>query len=578
MGRSISSRTRNAIVQDLRADVAIAEIARRRGVARSTVYRIQGAAPFSGDEQGAPNIPPPQLNVDQPPPPRGYRYDPQYHGYTFRAPARPAAIEGWDLDRIRNAITLHDQGIFHESSLLSVIATRFAPVYAALGQALAPALGLPRFIRGGDDGLSGQLRGEIEAQLAPRKGLTPSPYFPPTLWGSMQFDLAMMGFSVLQHVESEEDPDTGVRQIYTRRWPTWAVQQDAWRQTYQAITTDGPVDIISGDGKFTLVGDVAEPHLDGAIRALGMEVMDGALVKQSRASYIDRYGNPKWVATMPEGVSTRSKEGDDFFSAVQTIQGPDGVGVFPFGSTYSVEQMTAQQSTVFKDALENVWKYIAAILLGTDGTMSPGSGVYTAPIFAGVRRDVVHRRLMAMVRAVNSGHIAPWLAFNYAASIEADERWVEPVLEIPLPDPGKELRIEAFSKRAKSLAEIIKGERDAGLEVSQDRVDWLAAELEVPAPKLAAKNAAKWNVELAPTTQEKLLRVDEGRAALGGEPVGDERGQLFIVELDQEIQAKREEATAEAEAQAQADAEIEVEEQTSDEGEAPSDEDEEPTQ
>src|SRR5262249_11327184 len=157
---------------------------------------------------------------------------------------------------------------------------------------------------------------------------------PPVLWGSMQLDLAMMGFTVLQHAYGDPDPETGVRPIYTRRWPTWAIQYHRWRRTYVALTLEGPVDIISGDGKFTLIGDSEEPHFDGAIRALGLEVLDGALVKQARASYVDRYGNPKWVGFMPEGVAVRSPEGDAFFDALATIQGPNGFGALPFGSKF----------------------------------------------------------------------------------------------------------------------------------------------------------------------------------------------------------------------------------------------------
>jgi len=541
-------------------------IGREVGISHTTVGRILAADPFSGGSQATPNIPVPERNIDQPPPPpEELQYDPRYHGHTFRASAKPAAIDGWDLERIRDAVSLHDEGIFFESSMLSIVATRFGPVFAALGQALAPALGLPRYIRGGDRGLSRVLREEVEQQLAPRSGLSPSPYFPPTLWGAMQFDLAQMGFTVLQHVHGDEDPDTGVRRIYSRRWPTWAVQEDKYRQTYQAITLDGPVDIINGDGKFTLIGDTTEPHLDGAIRALGTEILDGSLVKQARASYVDRYGNPKWVVKMPPNVQTNSPKGQSFFSAVQTIQGPDGVGIFPHGTEYEAVQMTAQQSTVFKDSLDNIWQYVAAILLGTDGTMSPSTGVYSAPIFAGVRRDIVQRRLMAMVRGVNSGHIAPWLVFNYATSIAMASGWVEPALDIPLPDPQADARIKSYAERVMLLPKIVKAERDAGFIVDQTRVNQLAERLDIAAPTLAKEKTAKgWNVTLAPTTQEKLLRVDEGRAALGGDPVGDERGELFISELEERAAAEREAKAAAAQAEAEAKAAIEVDQETDD--------------
>lgn len=474
-------------------------------------------------------------------------------------------FEGWDLDRVRDAITLHDQGRFIESSLLAIVASRFGPVFAALSQAIAPALALPRHVKGGTRGLSRTLRDEVELQLAPSDGLLPSAYFPPTLWGAIAVWVRLLGFAVLQHVYGEPDVDTGVRPVFTRLWPPWAVRYDRWRRTYVALTTDGPVDIISGDGKFTLVGDTDEPHFDGAIRALALETLQGQLAKHARASYIDRYGNPKWVGFMPEGVAVNSDEGDAMFEAIDTLMGPEGFGVLPNGSDYKTAQMQAGQNSVFDSALDNVWRFVAAILLGSDGTMSPSTGVYSAPIFAGVRRDLIDRMLKAIVRAVNAGHVAPWLALNYAGSIAVASGWKSPVLEIPLPDPAKDERIKSFGERAEKLTTLIREERSAGMEITQERVDQLAKELDVPAPTLAAKDTAKWNAELAPATQEKLLTVDEGRDILGGNPIGGERGAMFIVELDQQLKAEAEAQKAEAEAQAEADAEIQVDEETSDE-------------
>lgn len=493
------------------------------------------AAPFGAAPQaGAPNVPPPAWNTDQaPPPPTPPSFRRGYHDRTFRAFSAPSVFEGWPIERIRNAVSLHDQGFFLESSMLGIVVSRFGPVFAALSQAIAPALALPRHVRGGSRGLSRVLRDEVEAQIAPSAGLMPSPYFPPTVWGSCAIDIRVSGFAVLQHAYGDEDPETGVRPIYTRRWPTWATQYQRYRRTFIALTNDGPVDIISGDGKFTLLADTEEPHFDGAIRALGLEVLDGTLVKQARSSYVDRYGNPKWVAFMPPKTAVNSDEGDDMFDAMEMIQGPNGWGVLPNGSDYRVAEMSSSQSTVFKDALDNVWQFCAAILLGSDGTLSKGAGVYTAPIFAGVRRDLIDRMLKAIVRGVNMGHVAPWLQFNFAQSIASASGWIDPVLDIPLPDPDADARIKSYSERAAALIAQVKSEREAGFVITQERVNDLAEQFDVEPPTLAAADAAPvTRLELAPTDVAKVVRVDEARASQGLPPIGDDRGKLTIVELD----------------------------------------------
>jgi hypothetical protein len=515
-------------IRRLAADgVSVRKTAAAMGLSAGTVqrYRATSAAapmvraePFGATPQPPANVPPPAWNTDQPkPPPKPLRFDLGYHGHTFKSYAAPQSFEGWSVDRIRNAVALHDQGMFLESSMLALVASRFGPVFAALGQAIAPALALPRHVNGGTRGLARVLRDEVETQIAPRAGLLPSAYFPPTLWGSIQLDLAQMGFCVLQHAYGDPDPDTGVMQIYTRRWPTWAVQYYRYRRTYVALTSEGPVDIISGDGKFTLIGDTEEPHFEGAIRAAALEVLDGTLVKQARASYVDKYGNPKWVGFMPPNVGTYSDEGNAFFRALETIQGPNGFGALPHGSEYEVAEMSSSQSTVFKDALDNVWQYVAAIYLGSDGTMTRGTGVYSAPIFAGVRRDIVDRRLKAMTRGVNHGHIAPYLQFNYSVSIELAGGWVDPVVDIPLPDPDADARIKSYSDRMLALTVQVKAERDSGFVVTQERVNVIAEKLDVEPPLLEAASApADPASDAAPgtaPTEPKSTQVDAGEAA-----------------------------------------------------------------
>lgn len=557
--RRLSDETRSAVAAALARGVSITDAASAAGISysaaraiarngpalRSEVAAPIGPAfpvpvapglPYSGTAGPPPNVPPLNWNSDQPRPAPPLAFRPGYHDRSFKSWQAPIGFEGWNLERIRNAIAAHDQGIFLESSLLATVAQRFGPVFAALGQAIAPALALPRHVRSGTTGLARILGAEVEAQLAPRAGLLPSAYFPPTVWGSCAIDLRMMGFAVLQHTYGEPDPETGVCMCYTRRWPTWAVQYYRYRRQFVAITDAGPVDIVSGDGKFTLLADTEEPHFDGAIRALATEVLDGTLVKQARASYVDRYGNPKWIGTMPTGTAVRSPEGDEFFAAMQTIQGPDGVGALPAGAKFDVVGVQSAQNTVFTDALDNVWQFVAAIMLGSDGTMTRGTGVYSAPIFAGVRRDLVDRMLKAMVRGVNMGHVAPWLWMNFGASIDAARaagEWVDPVLDIPLPDPDGDARIKSYSDRVTAFHTIIAAERSGGFDVTPERVRQLAASLDIDAPTLAPKAAIPAaRLELAPTDIARVVRVDEVRASQGLGPIGDDRGALTIGQLD----------------------------------------------
>lgn len=536
MSQPISDSSRNKLLRLTGEGVSIAAAARAAGMSPRSAGRILSASeaaseprqPYTGGPQPPPDIPPTTPQTDQPrPAPTSLEYDPRYHGHTFSSFSAPIAFDGWTLKRAREAVSMHRQGLFLESSSLALVLLSFAPVLAAIGQRLAPALALPRKVTCGTRGLSRILGAEVEKQLAPSAGLLPSPYFPPTLWGSTGFDLGFMGFSIWQHAYGEPHPETGVRMCYTRRWPTWAVNYYRYKRQFVALTSEGPVDIISGDGKWTIVADSDEPHFLGALVALPEEVLAGIFDKRAWSSYIDKYGNPKWIGEMPPGVGVRTPEGDAAFEAIATVRGPDGFGLTPNGMKVDLKGLVAGASTVIKDSIESHLQYVALALLGSDGTIAKGTGVYTAPLFEGVARSFVSRDLRAMVRGANAGHVAPWLSFNYAASIDAASGWVDPVLDIPLPDPGADARIKSYTDRVKSFHEIIDQESKWCL-ITQERVEQLAKALEIEPPTLNPRAAYKVSAQ----AKDQLPTVDEARAAEGMTLLGDDRGKLLVSELD----------------------------------------------
>lgn len=483
--------------------------------------------PFSGEQQGPANPPALATNVDQPvPTPDGdaFKFDPRYHGHTFQNTAAPVFFGNMSLARARAALEMHDAGAtFLESSIFAVAAMRFPPVYWALGIRCAPLISLPRHVLGGPRGLSRVVASEVEDQIARRNGLLPSPYFPSTLWGAIAIDLAMMGFSVLQHVYGPQDA-RGIRRIYTRRWPTWAVYFHAYRRTYIALTNDGPID-ITNDGKFTIIGKTDVPHLQGAIRALVLPTLDGAQVMQARGQWIDRFADPKLAMFMPEKVNIQGPEGQAMYAAAREIRGPGGFGVFPHGSAVTWTGLDAKSSSCFKDSLGSDSAMINSILTGVD-TGADG-GVYKPLVFWGILRSTVGDDLACTVRGVNLGHVYPYTRFNYAEGIEEDEDrgvWLDPVLSVPLPDPEKDARITEDDKRAVRLIERVNLRRAAGIVTTQEDADAIADALETPRVVLADVKTKGQIFEYH--IKEKQVAPDEVRDTLGLDPMPGGVGSL----------------------------------------------------
>lgn len=473
-------------------------------------------------------------NDQTPPQPSRFSFSPGYSDHTFQSFSAPYGFEGFTLDRVRSAVAAHRLGYFWESCSMMVALMGFAPVLAALQQAIAPILALPRHVHGGDRGLAKMVAGEVEEMLVPRHGLLPSPYLPPALWGTLAIYLRLLGFAVLQHVDGDPDPVTGVRMRYTRIWEPWAVNYYRTPRKWIALTTEGPVE-IKNDGKFTLVIDEQEGHFTGAIVALGEEVLGGKLTWEAWLSYIDFFGKPKLFATLPEKVPTTGDAGDAFQASVETIYGPDGRGVLPYGAKLDAVALPGTGgSDAFLPAIGNAVVHIAMTLLGTDGTVKSGgmdgSGAYR-PAAGGpwnVRHDLIARPTMCIVRAVNGGIVAPFCDQNYGDDIEGAKRagtWVYPALTIPIVAPDRDERIASEIKRQKALSDQVMADREAGAVVDQARVDKLAEKFEAVAFILAdttpkGGDVHEYDLEL------KIVAPDEQRARLGLPPLPDGIGSV----------------------------------------------------
>lgn len=528
--------------------------------------------------QGPARTPPIDWFVDQPPPPPPRStVVPGYTDHMYQQFAAPYAFEGWDLGRINAAVAAHRLGYFVESSSLLVAILGFAPVLAALQQAVAPILALRRTITGGDKGIARFIAGELADMLTPRSGLKPSIYMPPELWGTMSIYLRMHGFCVLQHADGDMDPVTGVRPRFTRIWEPWATTFYRTPRKRIAVTTEGNVE-IKNDGHFTLVCDEQEPHFTGALVALGEEAFGGKLTQNARNAWLDFFGDPKLVATLPEKVQTTGDAGDAFESAVEKIYGPGGRGVLPYGSKIDAVNITGEGSTAFREALIDRIIHIFMVLTGSAGTIGAGGPSGAGPYQPqkggpwNVRHDLIARPIVAMVRGINQGHIGPYCDHNYADAIDGARRagtWVDPVLEIPIVAPDRDERIESEIKRHKALVDQVVAEKAAGAEVTSDRIKALAAKFEVEPFDLAAAPAGA--ASFGYDQENGIVTIDQRLAELGKPATGDDRGKMTVPEYRAWLQAKvdRERAKAEAEAEADASANGSAEDTPKDNGQAP---------
>jgi hypothetical protein len=395
-----------------------------------------------------------------------------------------------------------------------------------LQQAIAEIISAPRHVKGGDRGLAKIVAAEVEAMIAPQGGLVPSPHLPPQVWGTTAIYLRMMGFAVHQHVDGPPDPVTDIRERFTRVWDPWAVRYQRSPRKWFAITTEGEIEIL-GDGKFTLIIDENEGHLTGAIVCLGDEVLAGKITQDARLGFLEFFGKPKLYATLPEKIQSRGEAGDAFSSAVETIYGPDGRGVLPFGSTLEAVSLPGgTNASAFRDAIYDAVTMIGMVLIGTDGTLSKGD-VYTAPGLFKVRRDLIARPLACIVRGINGGHSAPYCDINYEVAIRNAKRagtWKYPVLGVDLPDPAQDARRASVVLAEKGRCEILDMRKASGIETSQEDADKIAEDLALRPVKLAAPSSKvgqiyEWmlvNKAVCPDDVRSQVGLDPLPGGIGG--------------------------------------------------------------
>ncbi|HSM93369.1 MAG TPA: hypothetical protein VLT47_10835 [Anaeromyxobacteraceae bacterium] len=498
------------------------------------VLRSQGVGGGLGQPPGrTPSI---DWTRDTPPEqPVVFQYTEGYSGHAYQSFAAPLNFDGFSLDAIRAVCKQHRQGYFYNSSALMIAALGVAPVQAALAQAVAPILALPRHVTGGDKGLSKLITSELEEMLVPRSGLRPSPFLPPAVWGTTAIHLRMMGFNTWQHITGDPDDYTGVRPIYTRNWPVWGVQRYRSPRKTIAYTTEGPVEVCN-DGHFTLIEDVEEAHLyDAAILSLGEEGARVKLTQEARTAWLDFFASPKLVALLPENVPTEGPLGDLFRAALESIYGPDGRGILPHKADVKAVSISGEGANQFQGALLDAIVHIFMVLVGSAGTvgngMNTGAGQTYQPAKSGswkVLDSLIRRPTLAMARAINGGICAPYQDINYGDQIQRARRagaWKDVALSIPVPDTDRDERIESLIGREKARCDIIAARRANGIAVPQDEADHIADELEVRRVPLADLEPAVGEIEDT-HIKNKLVSPDEVRARLGLPPLPNGAGSV----------------------------------------------------
>jgi hypothetical protein len=363
-----------------------------------------------------------------------------------------------------------------------------------------------------------------------------------------------IGYVLQETVDTPEGPS--LRMTLTE-WPLEHVRYDVNDGSLKTQTLrDGQVTITHGDGRWIVFAKfgalpwtqdacVLPAALIWAAHAEGLSDWAGASYTHGRAKIL---GELPEAIPLGDGAGGLTPDASTFLELLtDVVAGDAAAGIIPFGAkaTYLANNSTAWQ--VFHELIVNREGAAARVYLGTDailGSRGGAPGVDVAALF-GIATTRIQGDLEALERGFREGMLWPWRDLHGVAAEDM------PCLAYQLPDVDADKKSEQEAAAIERLAASIKALKDSGLDVTQDVIDSLSRVLGVSVPTNLAQAETKIvPLPLAPTDVARVIKVREARASQGLPPLGDERDDLFVSELEALFQAKvaAEQAAAQAEA------------------------------
>lgn len=346
----------------------------------------------------------------------------------------------------------------------------------------------------------------------------------------------------------------------------------------------GLLPITPGDGRWILhtpCGRIA-PWMNSAWRALARAYITKEHSWMMRQNYAAKLANPARIATSPQGSSQEQK-----VSWFEQVLNWGMNTVFHITPGYKVEllELRGQGYKVFAEDMEAADHEIMISLAGQEVTTTGGAGFSNMDLFRSIKSDLIRATGDGLAYTLNTQGIPPWVVRKWGIDALADRAIVEwdtkqpkdqnaeaasllaianaisalrrearkdgrrldtgelyNRFSVPLemrendddaaPESGVRDAVAPIDVAPDVLEKLIEIAKANGLQVSQASLTGVAAALGVRLEKAAAGAVAVAKLDLAPTDVAKCVRMDEVRASQSLGPVGDARGNLLVVQLD----------------------------------------------
>lgn len=256
-------------------------------------------------------------------------------------------------------------------------------------------------------------------------------------------------------------------------------------------TVGGEIPIVHGDGRWVIFQRYEiDPFKHGTLLAAAIVWARHAYGIRDWSKGSVAHGSAKVIGTMPKGVALQDTATGGLTSEASAMvdllrafaTGDSPVGIKPSESQLEFITNNSTAWQVWKELVDNAERAAARLYLGTDGTLGTNGGAPGVDIQSlfGVAATKVEGDLQCIQRGIDTGVIEPWCAMNFGDSSLAPKR------RYMVPDGDAEALKKSLGERTAAFSAAIKGRRDAGIALTQEDVDGLAADFGVRAPKVPA--------------------------------------------------------------------------------------------
>lgn len=325
-----------------------------------------------------------------------------------RAPT-DLSVDSWTIAQTRSALRQHLDGDFSRSALLADAMRADERISADLRTRVMAVTGLPFRIDpspAGDQRRAKMIAAELAAGWS---RICPS--------ATVRTLLRWAALSSVAFGPVEWTSDGG------RWWPSvqpWHLQHlrlDATRDTWQAQTTTGIVDVVPGDGTWLVYQpEGARGWIDCAVRGLAIPYHMRSFARRDWGRFNEKHGLPITGAVVPEEADANDK--DDFFRDLRTL-GSEGVVLLPkdregrgFDLTM-IEPKNVSAWKAFEAALYHCDVSIAVQLLGQAATAQEGGSYAKAVALAAYRQDLLEAEAASLAEVLRTQVLRPWALWNF---------------------------------------------------------------------------------------------------------------------------------------------------------------------